>query len=148
MRPDYKREFEKERQRLAQLWDAYELQGAEMNKLQRHVERLELTVHEKDQKIAALKEAKAVGKMGKWGGEKELTRTRDALKDAELEIKLLTDNLREQQETTKGLREMAQDLSLQVEEVRKEVMERDRLINQLKTMLESKDEELARLRTP
>jgi chromosome segregation ATPase len=147
MVPDYKREFEKERQRLAQIWDAYELQGAEMEKLQRHVERLEFTVHEKDQRIAALNETLAAISPEDRAEAVREAEVRFNQRDAELEIKLLTDNLRDQQEQFSQVFMMAEDLDKELKSARAEIEERDRLIAQLKTMLESKDDQLAQLRS-
>jgi prefoldin subunit 5 len=53
--PDYQREFENERRRLAQLWDAYEEQDREVQRLQKRVDELEETLRDKDDTIATLK---------------------------------------------------------------------------------------------
>ena len=55
MAPDYQREFENERRRLAQLWDAYEEQDREVQRLQKRVDELEETLRDKDDTIATLK---------------------------------------------------------------------------------------------
>jgi chromosome segregation ATPase len=146
MGPNYRREFEKERQRLAQLWDAYELQGAEMEKLQRHVEQLEYTIYEKDKRIAAAEEAMKNTKSGNVQGETDLIEANHKLRDVQLENQLLTDNLRDQQEQFSSLFNMNQELAEELEALRAEIQERDRLISQLKTMLESKDEQIEFLR--
>ena len=55
MCPDYQKEFEAERKRLIQLWDAYEDQDREVRRLQECVESLEEMLRDRDDTIATLK---------------------------------------------------------------------------------------------
>ena len=146
MSPDYKREFQKERQRLAQLWDAYEQQGAEMERMQRHLQQLEIALHEKDQRISALNQVVGTRSSGELQRDIRTAESRQSVQEMEEKVALLEENLRFQQERTTELFNMAEDLDKELVRTRAEVEERDRLIAQLKTMLDSKDKELERLR--
>jgi chromosome segregation ATPase len=147
MGPDYKREFEKERQRLAQLWDAYEGQEKQINGLQEQINRLEITIYDKDKRIEAMSEelagstSKETSRKVRKGSKRKIDREDKA------EIERLKEMIREERDRFSELFEMNEDLDLELKQAHSGIKERDRIIAQLKTMLESKDEQLQMLRS-
>jgi chromosome segregation ATPase len=148
MVPDYRREFEKERQRLAQLWDAHGVQGVELERLQRQVEQQEHLLYEKEKEIAAMRAAMGKRGTGDLSRDIQLAKADESMEEKQAEIQLLTDNLRDQQEQYKRLADTVKDRDAELKEAKRAIGERDRLISQLKTMLDSIDEQLETLRSP
>ncbi len=146
MRPDYKREFEKERQRLAQLWDAYEAQGAEIEKMERQVWQLEHMLHEKEGEIGAMRTLleKRVG--GDLSRDVHMAKADEEMKDAEERIQLLERNYKDLEGSFSKATKLSQELDEELKQAKSKIAERDRIISQLKLMLESKDKQLELLR--
>ena len=124
--PNYKREFEKERQRLAQLWDAYEDQEKEVNNLKDQVQQLKMTLEEKERIIRSLKEVLATRDTENRELHIELTALRSERTTWDPKVKELEQKIRLQQDQFGKLYKLAEDLDLELKEARSQIEARDR----------------------
>jgi chromosome segregation ATPase len=124
--PNYKREFEKERQRLAQLWDAYEDQEKEVNHLKDQVDTLKMTLDEKERIIRSLKEVLQTRDTENRELHIELTALRSERTTWDPKLKDLEQKLRLQKDSFGKLYKLAEELDLELKEARSQIEARDR----------------------
>jgi len=124
--PNYKREFEKERQRLAQLWDAYEDQEKEVNHLKEQVDMLKMTLDEKERIIRSLKEVLQARDTENRELHIELTALRSERTTWDPRIKDSEQQLRLQKDSFGKLYKVAEELDMELKEARSQVESRDR----------------------
>ncbi len=124
--PNYKREFEKERQRLAQLWDAYEDQEKEVNNLKEQVNQLKETLEEKERVIRSLKEVLSSRDTENRELHIELTALRSEKTTWDPRLKELEQEIRLQHDRFGKLYKLAEDLDLELKEARRQIEARDR----------------------
>jgi chromosome segregation ATPase len=124
--PNYKREFEKERQRLAQLWDAYEDQEKEVNNLKDQTHQLKESLEEKERVIRSLKEVLQTRDTENRELHIELTALRSERNTWEPKFKELEQKVRLQQDQFGKLYKLAEDLDLELKEARRQIESRDR----------------------
>ena len=124
--PNYKREFEKERQRLAQLWDAYEDQEKEVNDLKDQVQQLKETLDEKERVIRSLKDVLQSRDTENRELHIELTALRSERSTWDPRLKELEQNLRMQKDQFGKLYKLAEDLDMELKEARSQIEARDR----------------------
>ncbi len=124
--PNYKREFEKERQRLAQLWDAYEDQEKEVNHLKDQVHQLKDTLDEKERIIRSLKEVLQTRDTENREIHIELTALRSERTVWDPKVKELEQLVLLQQVQFAKLYKVAEDLDLELKEARGQIESRDR----------------------
>jgi len=124
--PNYKREFEKERQRLAQLWDAYEDQEKEVNNLKENVHQLKETLDEKERIIRSLKDVLQTRDTENRELHIELTALRSEKSTWDPRVKDLEQKIRLQQDQFAKLYKLAEDLDLELKEARAQIEARDR----------------------
>ena len=124
--PNYKREFEKERQRLAQLWDAYEDQEKEVNDLKDQVLQLKETLEEKERIIRSLKDVLQSRDTENRELHIELTALRSERSTWDPRLKELEQKLRLQKDQFGKLYKLAEDLDMELKEARSQIEDRDR----------------------
>ncbi len=124
--PNYKREFEKERQRLAQLWDAYEDQEKEVNHLKENLHQLKETLEEKERIIRSLKEVLQTRDTENRELHIELTALRSEKNTWDPKVKDLEQKVRLQQDHFAKLYKLAEDLDMELKEARAQIEARDR----------------------
>lgn len=145
--PNYKREFEKERQRLAQLWDAYEDQEKEVNNLKDQVQQLRESVEEKERIIRSLKDVLTTRDTENRELHIELTALRSEKQIWEPRVKELEQKVRLQQDQFGNLYKVAEELDLELKEARRQIDVRDRwykknilVLGNMKRSMEEREE--------
>ena len=145
--PNYKREFEKERQRLAQLWDAYEDQEKEVNHLKDQVQQLKDTLDEKERIIRSLKEVLQTRDTENRELHIELTALRSERTTWDPKVKELEQKVRLQQDQYSKLFKLAEELDLELKEARGQIDARDRwykknilVMGNIKRAMDDRDE--------
>jgi len=119
--PNYKREFERERQRLAQLWDAYEDQEKEMSNLKEQVAQLKGTLEEKERIIRSLKEVLATRDTENRELHIELTALRSERTTWDPRVKDLEQKVRLQKDQFGKLYKLAEELDMELKEARTQI---------------------------
>ena len=145
--PNYKREFEKERQRLAQLWDAYEDQEKELGNLRDQVQQMKQTLEDKERVIRSLKEVLAQRDTENRELHIELTALRSERSTWDPKLKDLEHDHRLEKDRFGKLFKLAEDLDLELKEARRQLEARDRwykknilAMSNIKRAMEERDE--------
>ncbi len=120
-----KRELEKERQRLAQLWDAYEDQEKEVNRLKERVVQLERDLEEKERIIRSLRDVLAARDTENRELHIATTSLRTEKNQWDPRLKDLEQNLRMEQDRFAKLFKLAEDLDTELKEARRQIEVRD-----------------------
>jgi chromosome segregation ATPase len=124
--PNYKREFERERQRLAQLWDAYEDQEKEVTNLKEQVSQLKETLEEKERIIRSLKEVLQTRDTENRELHIELTALRSERVTWDPKFKELEQGKRLTNDQLGKLYKLAEELDMELKEARRQIDSRDR----------------------
>jgi chromosome segregation ATPase len=122
---DYKEAFEKEKLRLAKLWEAYEVQQRDIEGINAKVLGLEKEVDEKERIVKSLKEVLEM--RDKEIRELDIERSKLRHRNAELEprIESLESDMRSELERFSKLFALAEDLEADLNKAKAEIVRRD-----------------------
>jgi chromosome segregation ATPase len=122
---DYRKEFEREQERLAKLWDAYEIQEKDFEQAKDKIKVLEDIIAEKERIILSLRQVAE----NRDSEIRELEVKVDALEREKFEfepkVKNLDNELRKQREQFAKLYSLAEELDEELRYTRKEIDIRD-----------------------
>jgi chromosome segregation ATPase len=144
---DYRKEFERERQRLTQLYDAYELQEKELAGLKEKLSKQEEVLSQKEGVIRSLREVLAARDAENRELHIELTGLRTDKSTWEPRIKELEANMRLEQDRFGNLFKLAMDLDAELKEAKSQIDVRDRwykknilVMNNIKRAMDEHDQ--------
>jgi chromosome segregation ATPase len=123
---DYRKDFERERQRLTQLYDAYELQEKELQSLKEKSTKLDETIAEKDRVIRSLREVLSGRDAENRELHIELSGLRAEKSSWEPRLKELEANIRLEQDRFGKLFKLSMDLDAELKEAKNQIEARDR----------------------
>jgi len=144
---DYRKEFERERQRLTQLYDAYELQEKELASLKEKLSKQEEVLTQKEGIIRSLREVLAARDAENRELHIELTGLRTDKSAWDPRIKELESKLRLEQDKVGNLFKLATDLDAELKEAKAQIDARDRwykknilVMNNIKRAMDEHDQ--------
>ena len=144
---DYRKEFERERQRLTQLYDAYELQEKELASLKEKLSKQEEVLSQKEGVIRSLREVLAARDAENRELHIELTGLRTDKSTWEPRIKELEAKMRLEQDRFGNLFKLAMDLDAELKEAKSQIDARDRwykknilVMNNIKRAMDEHDQ--------
>jgi len=123
---DYKKEFEREQERLKRLYDAYEIQEKEFQAAKDKITKLEEAITEKDRVIRSLREVMSARDAENRELHIELTTLRSEKATWEPRLKELEADLRLEQDRFSKLFKLAMDLDAELKESKNQIDARDR----------------------
>jgi chromosome segregation ATPase len=122
---DYRREYEKEQERLAKLWDAYELQEKDFEQAKEKIKVLENIVEEKERIILSLRQVAENRDSEIRESEVRLTTLERANADFEPRLKELERENKRQKDQFAKLYSLAEELDEELRYTRRQVEDRD-----------------------
>lgn len=122
---DYKREYEKEQERLAKLWDAYELQEKDFEQSKEKIRVLEDVIEEKERIIMSLRQVAENRDSEIRDNEVKLSALERAKADFEPKIKTMERESKKQKDQFAKLYSLAEELDEELRYTRKQVEDRD-----------------------
>jgi chromosome segregation ATPase len=123
---DYKKEYEREQERLKRLYDAYEIQEKEFQAAKEKITKLEESITEKDRVIRSLREVMSARDAENRELHIELTTLRSEKATWDPRLKELEADMRLEQDRFSKLFKLAMDLDAELKESQSQIDARDR----------------------
>jgi len=122
---DYKKEFEREQDRLARLFDAYEAQEKELQSAKERITKLEETINEKERVVRSLREVLSSRDADNRELQIELSALRAEKASWDPRLRELEANIRLEQDRFGKLFKLAMELDAELKEARAQIEARD-----------------------